>query len=718
MKARMILIATISLCILIGISSEQRSLTATDVQELKRLGTTKVSPDNKYLVFELSQWKSNEGKTEGMHILNIATKNIEYSLEGNSPKFATSDSFHLFYLKDDDQAQNIYFINFPPTDKDSPVKLTDSPVDIDTFQLSGSGKEFAFSIRVYPQFLSDLERTKLEDDLINKRGTNTYQVFDQLMVNHWNVWDDKKVSNIFYQSFDENYKPFQKPINLLESINPTNSPAPPFGGDEEYDISFDGKMVAFTAVPRKSEAINTRWVIYLATFKNSSDFELSDISSSDANHKGRSQDPKFSSNNKYVYYTCMPRDFLESDYLYLSRYNILTGDTNALTKFFDYSVGDYFITENDREVVFTTDYQGATEIFSSTFINNSVKLVSNKTQQSVSKSGLLNFSYDESNKIYFSFVIEQSMLHPPYIALYKFKNNYFDEESLIGAEVYFDPNEKFNEEFFIPQITLYKFYGSANYTYAWIMFPINFSSKIEYPTAFLIHGGPEGSWGNDWSYRWNPLLWASSGYFVLMPNPEGSTGWGQSYVDAVRNNFGGAPFETLVNVFTTFFQEFDKFTNKDRVCAAGASYGGYMVNWIQGNPESIKFSCLVTHDGDFSELNMFYITDEIWYPYAENCAEDNIGCNPWDSDKAREGYLKWSPESRVEYWQTPHMIIHGGNDFRIPLSEGISAFTALQMKGIESKFIYFTKEDHWVLKPENSIGWYANVISWFDKFTK
>ena len=239
--------------------------------------------------------------------------------------------------------------------------------------------------------------------------------------------------------------------------------------------------------------------------------------------------------------------------------------------------------------------------------------------------------------------------------------------------------------------------------------------KKKYPLAFLIHGGPEGSWDTSWSYRWNPQLFANRGYAVVTINPHGSSGMGIEFQDAVRNDWGGAPFKDLM-LGWNYVKEKYKWIDMDRVGGCGASYGGYMVNWIQGNNDDKKFKCLVTHDGVFSTVTMFYATEEMWFPMSEYCPHDKWGCTPFNSENEREGYEKFSPESRVDKWNTPHLIIHGSKDYRIPITEGISAFTALQIRNVESRFLHFPDENHWVLKPENSIKWYDEVLGWLDKF--
>ncbi len=201
-----------------------------------------------------------------------------------------------------------------------------------------------------------------------------------------------------------------------------------------------------------------------------------------------------------------------------------------------------------------------------------------------------------------------------------------------------------------------------------------------------------------------------------MINPHGSSGMGIEFQDKVRYDWGGLPFNDLMlgldYVLTTY-----TFLDKDRVGACGASYGGFMVNWIAGHNDEDKFKCLVTHDGVFSTVTMFYATEELWFPMAEYCPLDKLGCTPFqENEKYREGFTKYSPEQYIDHWHTPHLIIHGALDYRIPISEGISAFTALQMKGIPSKFLMLPYENHWTLKPENSIKWYEEVLGWLDKY--
>jgi dipeptidyl aminopeptidase/acylaminoacyl peptidase len=237
--------------------------------------------------------------------------------------------------------------------------------------------------------------------------------------------------------------------------------------------------------------------------------------------------------------------------------------------------------------------------------------------------------------------------------------------------------------------------------------PALFDPLKTYPVAFLIHGGPQQSFGNDFHYRWNPQVYAGAGYAVVMVDFHGSTGYGQAFIDAIRNDWGGKPLEDLKKGLAYALEHFT-WMDGDRVAALGASYGGYMVNWIAGNwPD--RFRCLVCHDGNLDERFAYFSTEELWFP-----EWDHDG-TPWENP---DGYEKQNPLHFVDHWKTPMLVIHGGLDFRVVETEGFATFTALQRKGIPSKLLYFPDENHWVLKPHNSILWHDTVIGWLDQWCK
>jgi dipeptidyl aminopeptidase/acylaminoacyl peptidase len=243
--------------------------------------------------------------------------------------------------------------------------------------------------------------------------------------------------------------------------------------------------------------------------------------------------------------------------------------------------------------------------------------------------------------------------------------------------------------------------------YAWTVKPVGFTAGQKYPVAFLVHGGPQGSFSNDFHYRWNPQIYAAAGYGVVMVDFHGSTGYGQAFTDAINGDWGGKPLVDLQKGLDAALARF-AWLDGDRVCALGASFGGYMINWMAGNwPD--RFTCLVNHDGNLDERFAYYATEELWFPEWEH------GGTPWDTP---ESYAKHNPIDHVGQWKTPMLVIHGGRDYRVVYSEGIATFTALQRRGIPSRFLYFPDENHWVLKPANSVLWHETVLGWLAQWTK
>ena len=251
----------------------------------------------------------------------------------------------------------------------------------------------------------------------------------------------------------------------------------------------------------------------------------------------------------------------------------------------------------------------------------------------------------------------------------------------------------------------FSFPGWNNETvHGYVIKPVGYVEGEKYPVAFLIHGGPQGSFGDGWSYRWNPETYAGAGYAVVMIDFHGSTGYGQGFTDAISQHWGDRPLEDLKKGWA-FAQDKYDFLDGRNACALGASYGGYMINWIAGQWND-AFKCLVNHDGVFDTFNMGFATEELWFTEWEN------GGTPWDEP---ENYQRFNPANHVENWRTPMLVVQGDLDFRIPTSQGLSTFTALQRRGIESRLVVFPNENHWVLRPANSLQWHNEVFGWLNK---
>jgi len=694
--------------------------TALDMHKLKRLSSTVVSPDGKTLVYSVRTWDSEKNKASThLEYIDIESKQSglltdpALNTSDFNPAFSKGFDRTLIFLSARSSPVQAWTVNVPSTvtqDIPAATKLTSYPVDIISFKWSyDTGVSLVFNAEVYSSCGEDLDCTAKKDADIAARGPNTWATYDKLMIRHWDHWLTDKVSHLFVQKLtphivlngiNSSVEPILSgnPLELMLNME-TNSPVGPFGGSEMYDVSPDGLEVAYSGADRTvDEAWNTGWKIYTSVVgdKSVAGTHLT------TQIKARTTQPKYSKDGNQLGYLAMDRVGLESDRLHLEIYNRTSKIFTNITGSYDRSVNDYIWADPNTILFIATDL-GNDKLFKA-------KLTSQNDGRNVLKLQVADFysngtptNIPGTNK----FVLERSSYQVPTdIWVLNFDNLEMVQLTNINSELAgfeMTPAESF-----------YFSGGNGDAVQGFIFKPINFDGSKKYPLAYLIHGGPEGAWESSWSYRWNVQLWTNRGYAVVVVNPHGSTGMGQTFTDLVRNDWGGLPFKDLMNG-VDYVNNTYKWVNVKKSCAVGASYGGYMVNWIQGQTD--RFSCLVSHDGVFSTLTMFYATEELWFPMAEYCPLDQVGCKPYDSQKARDGYLKFSPEAYVQNWKTPQLVIHGSNDFRIPISEGISVFSALQVKGVPSRFLHMTEENHWVLNPVNSIKWYDEVLGWMDKYT-
>jgi dipeptidyl aminopeptidase/acylaminoacyl peptidase len=501
---------------------------------------------------------------------------------------------------------------------------------------------------------------------------------------------------------NENDKPALdgEPIDLL--LNQRVCSPPLEGGTEAFSISPDEKYIAFAGHKKDEEmAYNTKWDIYLYNVTNKT-FEII----TEDEEEGRCQNPAFDETSNKLAFLCMDRKGLESDYLKMRIYDVDTMELRNSTNQNNWKpsvTGFVWSNSNDEIFIYNVIEEGYLKLYEYKFKEEASQAFTLLTNDTNGYTGS-PIKLDENK-----YLIEySSFTFPTLIGILNKTSDFLTASEIVNLNKEKLQNYSLNE----PQPFYYNTSDGTS-VQGFILKPINFDESKKYPLAFLIHGGPEGAWDNVWSYRWNPQMWANHGYVVVFINPRGSSGMGIDFQDAVRNNWGGAPFNDLMEGFDYVIETYN-FIDANRTGACGASYGGYMINWIQGNDDKHRFNCFVTHDGVFSTVTMFYATEELWFPMAEYCEKENLGCKPYN-DTEREGYERYNPERFVNNWSRPHLIIHGGRDYRIPISEGISAFTALQLKGIKSRFLYFPDENHWVLKPENSIKWYEEVLTWLDE---
>ena len=722
MKKINILRVSLILILLSIINSQQspESLTPTELLSMLKISDFTLSPNGQYLIICIKKWNPETGKSythlQYKNLQTNETKVLTPNIEGQSdisPQFSSSFPNILFFQRTSSGTKSsIYYISFPPEEdtitQDKSIKLTDYPLPINDFKIKA--KTIIFSTEVY----FNCKTMKCSADLIEKEEKQDYQVYTQLFMFHWDTWlVEGKGSHLFVQNidFDANNKNI---ILVKEAKDITygmelNTP-PLFTDFSNYDISNDGTKVAFSAHLRNNkEAWNTGFKTYYY------DLNLMNRPICITNHTlARTQNPVFSKDSTKIGYLAMITPGLESEILHIEIYNILTGKTNIIPNNEELSIQS-FLWSTDSKIIFCATTFQANKLFILDIKDtiNPIVLSCDVKYEEMSYS-LPVFAMKNSNVAVSKIAAYDT---PERLLLLKYNNIDYQIDIL-------DLNEEFMKKKFISKAEPFSFEGGYHdEVFGFFFRPINFDPDKTYPVAVLIHGGPEGSYTHAWGTSWNPQMYTSRGYAVIMINPHGSVGFGEKFQDDVRGHWGAVPFEDII-LGVTYILNNHPFLDRTRMCAAGASYGGYMINWIQGHNYKNEtlgrdwtFNCLVNHDGVFSHISMFYSTEELWFPKEEFCDKNYGDCNPWEGKKIRNWFEIYSPETYVKNWNTPMLIIHGGKDYRVPLTEGLSAFTALQLKGIPSEFLYLYEENHWVLKAENQVKWFDEVYKFFDKYT-
>jgi dipeptidyl aminopeptidase/acylaminoacyl peptidase len=542
----------------------------------------------------------------------------------------------------------------------------------------------------------------------NQAPRSSAKIYTSLFVRHWDAWSSKKENSLWYGvltvpgSAGGRWTLENSKLNNLLAGTRLSSPVPPFGGTGDFDISTSG--IAFVAKdPDQNPARTTKTDLYYVPVSSFSDKPAAPQLIKTGRLRGYSLSPAFSPDGRQIAFARMFSQQYEADKPRLLLVSDVT-DLSNVQEFYetDDRLGgwdlrpDSITWSNDGQKLYVTaEYHGRNVLWE--LPSDPLKATSLPTaiyeKGSVSDVKVLG---DTSRLLLTARSrIENSL----YTVLEPESKQTTDISSTSKNGKSFGLNES--------QLSEIWHKGSAGYdVHALVMKPSNFDPSKKYPLAFLIHGGPQGAWGDDWSTRWNPAIFAEQGYVVVAPNPTGSTGYGQAHVDAIQGNWGGLPYEDLVLCFDYIEKEMD-YVDTDRAVALGASYGGYMINWIQGHDLGRRFKCLVCHDGVFSTLNQ-WSTEELFFP------EHDFKGTLWEN---RAEYEKWDPAKHTGNWLTPMLVIHNELDYRLPISEGLAMFNVLQARGIPSKFVMFPDENHWVLKPANSLVWHREVLTWINKYS-
>ena len=724
-----------------ALAQSKHPFTFEDMMKLKRVGEPVPSPDGKWVLFSVVD-VNLEANTKTPHIwivplqpfhvgkeekviggiprneLSLQKTDSERILiadqDGTRPRWAP-DGKRFAFISNKESGSQVWIADFDSAagKVTRTFRLTKIATEADGELWSPDGKHILFVSRVYPE--CDGEPLK-ERDCNAKKLESTEKskvkaiITERLFYRHWNAYTDGRRSHIFVipipalpktgeasgtlgttsrtdkggRQYDD--VGFAKLPVAPTDLTPGDYDAPPFslGGQDNYAFSPDGQEIAYTSNHDKVEATSTNNDVRLVSVNGGASKNIT------ADNPASDSTPLYSPHGKYIAYRAQQRPGYESDRFRLMLYDRKTGEKKNLTEAFDRWVGTYVWSLDSDSLFFSAEQDGNSPIFMTKFDDNGGKpsLVINGFYDDLAmvKSGLFftKMSIDRPNEI--------------------FREELATDHNLKPAQLTTLNHDVFSRAQMSP-MTSFWFPGSnGDKVQGFLVKPPNFDPDKKYPVKFLIHGGPQGAWGDDWSYRWNPELFAANGYVVIMINFHGSTGYGQKFIDEINGNWGGAPFEDLMKGLD-YAEKTYPFIDKDRECALGASYGGYMTNWILGHTN--RFKCIVTHDGMFNTTSAWGTTEELWF-------------NEWEFKGTpytnREMYDKWSPHLSATNFKTPTLVVHGQLDYRLDVSEGFQLFTTLQRQGVPSKLLYFPDEGHWVLKPQNSQLWYKTVNDWVDRW--
>ena len=652
-----------------------RPFTASDMVGLDRISAPAVSPDGKWLAYQVrtTDLVGNRGRTD-LYLLELDKAAAQPRLIASSPDHNESapafspDGASLYYLfnaSGDDQLWRV------PAAGGDATQVTKAPGGISGFLLSPGGDKVAL-------WADRPVGAKTLDDAKSAAppSAGTGRVYDQLFVRHWDSWADGQRSQIFVMPLGGG-----KAVSVMGQLV-GDSPSKPFGGAEEIAWSRDGRTLFFALREAgRIEALSTN----LDIFSVAADGSAAPVNLTDANDATDTL-PAVSPDGQWLAYAAMKRPGYESDRLVLMLRNIATGQVRALTEGWDRSVGSIAWAADGKSLLVTADDVLDHPVFR-------VDAASGKVTRLTQAGHVASVTPLPAG----GFVYALDSIQAP-ADFWKMpakgkavRLTSVNRDKLAGVD----------------DVSVQRFsFRGANGDTVWgqIVKPKGASGRL--PVAYLVHGGPQGSFNDSWSYRWNPKAFAAHGYAAVTVDFHGSTGYGQTFTDSINKDWGGKPLEDLKLGLAAAAAQ-DAQVDAGNACALGASYGGYMMNWIAGQwPDGFK--CLVQHDGVFDARAMAYETEELWFdewehggPYYEKPDE----------------FEKWNPVHHVTKWKTPMLVVTGEKDFRIPYTQGLAAFTALQRRGVPSKLLVFPDENHWVLKPRNSLQWYDEALGWLDKWT-
>ena len=672
-RSIILLLASVAL-----LCAQKRPFDVNAMMELKRISDPQISPDSKWVTFTVQTVDvAANKKPQQIWIVPLeggTPRQITHDGAANQRARWSPDSKRIAYHSDRGGSSQIWTMD---PDGGNPKQLTNFAAETDGVMYAPDGKNLVFVSEVYPECGSD--------DACNKKLLDAQQadkvkarVYTELLYRHWNGWQSKRRSHLLV---------IPAAGGAPRDLTPGPREVPPFslGGPDDYDVSPDGKEVVFAMNADPVPATSTNSDLYVVQLAGGTDARK--ITST----AGGDFSPHYSPDGKYLAWRAQTRGGYESDRFRLMVTDRNTGRVTNVTESLDRWVNSFIWTPDSSNLFFTTGDRGRQGIQMISVNGGAARGVASGD----SELDDMQLTRDGKTMVY----THQSGMSP--VEIYRIASTGGAPAALTHLN-----DLVLNTSQLTPLEEFWVDVADGARVQAFVVKPYGFEAGRKYPVLMLIHGGPQGFWGHAWTYRWNAQVFAAAGYVVVMPNPRGSTGYGQKFIDEINGDWGGKPFDDVMAVTDHVVANLP-YADGSRMTAAGGSYGGYLVDWILGHTQ--RFKALITHSGVYDLTSEFGATEELWFPIWE------MGGTPWDKP---DDYAKWSPSHYVKDFHTPTLVIHGELDFRVPYTQGLQLFTALQMQKVPSKLLVFPDEGHWVLKPQNSLLWYKTFIDWLDSWVK
>lgn len=659
----------------------QSEFTVNDLINVKRVGSPAVSPDGKKIVYTVGIVDKSTNKTNTQIFVMSADgsdqKQITNGPASSSGPVWSPNGKRIAFVT----GGQIWTMKANGDDKDQVTKIStgaSSPV------WSPNGKWIAFSSDVYPECATD-ECNRTEDEKAENSKVKAH-VSTRLLYRHWVEWRDRKRTHVFVVDSDG---------GSARDVTPGDFDSPPYAASTGRDFEFspDSSSIVYLRNPDKVEAISTNSDIFIANLNGGNPKNIT------AGMNGYDTSPVYTQDGKYLLFLSQATPGFESDRWRIMRYNTSNGEIVELTQGFDQQASNITVSPDGKTIYFTANFRGHNPIFSVPVEPDFRLRIATHVKPVVDNVYAGNLGLTENGR---QIVFAASSNAQP-AEIFSASTDKGEVRQLTHV------NDAAMAAYKLRSAEDFEWMGAIKKAHGFILKPASFDPSKKYPLIVLIHGGPQGAWGDNWGYRWNPQIFANRGYVVFMPNPRGSTGYGQAYVNDVSGDWGGKAYRDIMNGVAAVSKL--RYIDKNEIGAAGASYGGYMVDWILGhnNDPRFKFKAFVSHAGVYNLESMAGATEELWFVRWE------FKGMPWDNPTL---YNRWSPHKFAKNFNTPTLVTAGELDYRVPVDQSLQLFTALQLHNVDSKLIVFPDEGHWILKPQNSEFWYGHVMDWFDKHLK